>query len=108
MIYPHTITVIKAIRVQSSIGGTSIEHPGDGYSARAFVQPQRESLSVVNEIGGYDMVATVYAEPSANIEANDRMIFESRTYEFTGSINQYSRTGSHHIKAVARLLDVES
>jgi len=108
MIYPHTITIIKAVRVESSIGGISIEHPGNGYSAKAFIQPQRESLSVVNEIGGYDMISTVYAEPTANIEANDRMIFDSRTYEITGSISQYGRSGSHHIKAVARLLDVQT
>lgn len=106
MIYPHRIVLYKAMPIESAIGGTSFRHVEQG-TYRAFVQPQRESLSVVNEIGGVDMVVNVYSEPSAPIEATDRMTFGGRTYEFTGSIQQFSQFGAHHIKAVARLLDVE-
>jgi len=105
MIYPHRITLLKAMPIESSIGGTSFRYDANGVY-RAFVQPQRESLSVVNEMGGVDMVVNVYAEPSAPIEATDRMTFDGKTYEFTGSIKQFDRTGTHHIKSVARLLDI--
>lgn len=107
MIYPHSITLIKSTELESSLGGTNRIFPGGGPSYRAFVQPQRESLSTVNEIGGVDMVVTIYAEPSAPIEATDRISFENRLYEVTGSINQYSQLGSHHLKVVARLLDFQ-
>lgn len=106
MIYPHTITLSKSMPIESAIGGTSFRYVEQG-DYRAFVQPQRESLSIVNEVGGVDMVVNVYAEPTAPIEATDRMTFDGKTYEFTGSIKQFGRTGTHHIKAVARLLDIE-
>lgn len=105
MIYPHTITLSKSNSVESPIGGTSFQYAEHG-NYRAFVQPQRESLSIVNEVGGVDMVVNVYAEPSAPIEATDRMSFGGKTYEFTGAIQQFSQSGTHHIKAVARLVDI--
>jgi hypothetical protein len=108
MIWPHRIMLLKALRSESDIGGTSYSYPGTGPVYAAFVQPQRESLSVVNDIGGVDMVVTVFIQPGAPVEATDRMIFESRTYEFTGAINQYGQLGANHVKAVARLLDVQS
>lgn len=107
MIYPHSIVLLKAVRTTSSIGGTSFSYVPSG-TYLAFVQPQRESLSVVNEIGGIDMVVNVYAVPFAPIEANDRMQFDGKTYEFTGAIKQFGRFGFDHVKAVARILDVES
>jgi hypothetical protein len=108
MIYPHTISITKSIRVESSLGGISIEHPGPSVSAAAFVQPQRETLSIVNAIGGSDMVVNIYVPPGTDIEATDQVFFGGNAYEVTGAVNQYGVTGSHHIKAVARLLEPES
>ena len=106
MIYPHTVTLLKATESSSSLGGTNKEYPATGTSYRAFVQPQRESLDVINETGGRNIVVNAYFEPATNAEAKDRFIFSDTTYEITGAVAQYSPTGTHHIKVTARNLDI--
>jgi hypothetical protein len=105
LIYPHQITLYKAILTESATGGTSYSYSANGTVHLAFVQPQRESLSIVNELGGRDMVVDAYCEPSTPAEAKDRFIFSDDTFEITGAIRQYGQTGTHHIKVTARILD---
>lgn len=106
MIYPHTITLLKASEASSALGGINKTYPDTGTAYRAFVQPQRESLEVVNETGGRNLLVDAYCEPATNAEAKDRFVFANATYEITGAIAQYGMTGINHIKITARNLDL--
>lgn len=107
MLFPHTITLLKHTETESAIGGINRTYQtvSSGSSYRCYFQPQRESLAIVNESGGRNLIADIYVDPLAPIEATDRIVFQSVTYEVTGVIQQFSPRGLSHIKATARVLD---
>jgi hypothetical protein len=105
MILPHSITLQKHTENESSLGGVSKSYAADSVSYRAFVQPQRESLAIINTSGGRNLIVDIYAEPTIPAAATDRIVFDGQTYEITGAIQQFSPRGNHHVKITARVLD---
>jgi hypothetical protein len=107
MIFPHTITLLKHTETESALGGINRTYQtvDTGTSYRCFFQPQQESLAIINESGGRNLIVNIYIEPAAPVEATDRLVFQSVTYEVTGVIQQFSPRGLSHCKATARVLD---
>lgn len=107
MIFPHSITLLKHTETESAVGGINRTYQAisNGTSYRCYFQPQQESLAIINDSGGRNLIVNIYVDPSAPIEATDRVVFQSVTYEVTGVIQQFSPRGLSHYKATARILD---
>lgn len=105
MIFPHRVTLKRHTETESTLGGVNRTHAADSVAYRCFFQPQRESLDIVNNSGGRNMVVNIYAEPDMPVSATDQIVFDSKTYEVTGVIEQFSPRGVNHLKITARVMD---
>ena len=105
MIFPHTVTLISAVKTESSLGGLGYTWPGPGVAYRAFVQTRSESRAEILNTGGSREMTVIYVMGECPAKQLDRIIYDGLTYEVTGVIPARSLSGVHHTKIMTQQLE---
>ena len=79
---PHVITYYSAIEtVSPTLGGISRTYPASGISIAAFVQFRSDSVAIVNQSEGNNVMAAIYVNGLIAAKAYDRINYNGIWYE---------------------------
>ena len=101
MIFPHTIELLPASTVTSSMGATSFTYPTTGTSYRAYVQSGSSNMAEINFTEGNRELWRAYIEPAATLNTPDRFRYNGDTFEIFSISPEPTPRGLHHTKVMA-------